>query len=155
MDTKAVLPESIKHKLVDFLSTIPVEKYSQDWNAIQVAIAMITAPNSFKKGVHVYIHSYEGGREEGAFNKDEVSIKIWPNKIQMRHTCKEWTSWAGYSKNSCHRYIFPSKNYGEYDLNEFLSELGPISYSNGVEDNSDPSGQCLVYSRFKIESNVK
>ena len=155
METKAILSESIKFRIIGFLNEIPVEKYSTDWKAIQVAIAMIMAPNSYKKGVHVYIPTHEGGREEGAFDSDEISIKIWPNKIQMRHTCQEWTSWSGYTKNICHRYIFPSERYDKSHLDQFFSELGPISYSNFVDDNSDACGTCMRFSRFKIETNVK
>ena len=151
-----VLPENIKTKLIRFLSEIEVERFSNDWKAIQVAIAMITTPSSFRKGVHVYLHTNGGGVEESAFDKEEVSLKIWPNKIQMRHSHRVWSSWEGYTTNFCDRYIFPSEKYGPYHLDRLLSRLGSISCDTFI---NDQSLECMTLMRswynFKIETNMK
>ena len=151
-----VLPDDIKTRLISFLSEIEVDKFSKEWSAIQVAIAMITAPNSFKKGVHVYISTSDGGIEEGSFDKEEMSLKIWPNKIQMRHSHRVWSSWDGYTTNYCDRYIFPSEKYSSYHLDQLLSGLGSISCDNYV---NDQSLECMTLMKtwynFKIETNVK
>lgn len=51
MDKLDKLPELVKKGILKFLEEIPVEKYSDQWRAIQAAITMIVAPNSFKDKV--------------------------------------------------------------------------------------------------------
>ena len=92
METIDKMPDVVKKDLIRFLEEIPVEKYSDQWRAIQVAITIIMAPGSFKDKVYVYLESREGAHEEGAFDSHTMSIKIWPHKLQMSRHKKEWTS---------------------------------------------------------------
>ena len=104
MDKLDKLPEQVKKGLIKFLEEIPVEKYSEQWRAIQAAITMIVAPNSFKDKVHVFLESHVGAHEEGAFNRHTMSIRIWPHKLQMSRDNQEWTSWSGYEVNEHFKY---------------------------------------------------
>lgn len=155
MDKLDKLPEGVKKGLIEFLSDIPVEKYSEQWRAIQVAIAMITTPQSFKQNVHVYLTSHEGGHEEGYFNVQAMSVKIWPHKIQMKRTHREWSSWAGLTQNELHRYIFPSEKYGVWHFNELMSDTSDLFETNYSMDSSDVSGVCYCSANFSIETNAK
>ena len=155
MDTLAKLPETVKKGLIDFLSEIPVEKYSEKWRGIQVAIAMITAPGSFKKGVHVYLNSHDSGREEGYYDIQRMSVKIWPHKIQMKRTHEVWSSWNGTEENELRRYIFPDEKYGVHDFKALMDYSGDLFSECYSEDNSDYCGHCSSSAGFSVETNVK
>lgn len=99
------IPKQVKIRLVDFIMDIPVEKHSEQWNAQQVAIAMITSPASFRKGVHVYLTSEDESREPGYYDIKRMSIKIWPHKIQLRREHKEYLSGSDIDINEIYRYI--------------------------------------------------
>ena len=155
MDKLDKLPEPVKKGLIKFLEEIPVEKYSDQWRAIQAAITMIVAPNSFKDKVHVFLRSNESAREEGAFNSHTMSIRIWPHKLQMSRDNQQWTSWSGYTTNEHYKYTFPG---GKHDIDEFeelLSDTGGLFYSNYSDWDHSGGQSCGIYANFRIETNVK
>lgn len=155
MDKLDKLPETVKKGLIKFLDDITVEEYSEQWRAIQIAKTMIMAPNSFKDKVHVYMHSSEGGREEGAFDRHTMSIKIWPHKLQMSRDHQVWTSWSGYSTNEHFKYTFPGGKHSVDEFEELLSgSFGLFSgnYSDYCSDGGQTTG---FYGNFSIETNVK
>ncbi|MBQ6953189.1 MAG: hypothetical protein IJP81_04700 [Bacteroidales bacterium] len=155
MDKLDKLPELVKKGILKFLEEIPVEKYSDQWRAIQAAITMIVAPNSFKDKVHVYLRSHEGGREEGAYNSHTMSIKIWPHKLQMSRDNQEWTSWSGYTTNEHYRYTFPGGKHSVSEFEELLSNTGGLFYSNYSDWNHDGGQSSGIYANFTIETNAK
>ncbi len=154
MDKLDKLPGIVKKRLFEFLSEIPVEKYSEQWRAIQVAIAMIMAPNSFKDNVHVYLSSREGAHEEGAFDSHTMSIKIWPHKLQMSRHKKEWTSWSGYRTNEHYYYTFPNGKHSVDEFERLISDTGELFYSNYSEVNHEIDQSSGYFANFNIETNV-
>lgn len=155
MDKIDKLPERVKTGLIKFLKEIPVEEYSEQWRAIQVAITMIMAPNSFKEKVHVYLESHEGAREEGAFNSHTMSIKIWPHKLQMSRHLQEWTSWSGYNANEHYYYTFPNGKHSVDEFEELISHTGGLFYSNYSDWDHSGGQSSGIYANFKVETNVK
>lgn len=155
MDKLDKLPEPVKKGLIKFLEEIPVVKYSEQWRAIQVAITMIMAPNSFKDKVHVYLSSHEGGREEGAFDRHTMSIRIWPHKLQMSRDNQEWTSWGGYRVNEHYKYTFPNGKHPISEFEELLSYTGGLFYSSYSDWNHDGGQSSGIYANFHVETNVK
>ena len=149
------LPESVKKELIEFLSEIPVEDYSKDWQAIQLAISMIITPSSFKKGVHVYLNSRYEARESGAYNISDMSIKIWPHKIQIRRKHHEYVSGTDTNINETYRYIYPSERYGEYEFQEVMSDMGGLFCDNSSQYDSDYCGYYSISESFHIETNIK
>lgn len=149
------LPESVKKELIEFLSEIPVEDYSKDWQAIQLAISMIITPSSFKKGVHVYLDSRYEARESGAYDISDMSIKIWPHKIQIRRKHHEYVSGTDTNINETYRYIYPSERYGEYEFQEVMSHTGGLFCDNSSQYDSDYCGYYSISESFHIETNIK
>lgn len=149
------LPEKVKKELIKFLSEIPVEEYSEQWRAIQVAKTMIMAPNSFKDKVHVYLRSHEGGREEGAFDSHTMSIRIWPHKLQMSRDNQEWRSWCGYQKNEHYKYTFPGGKHSISEFEELISGTGGLFSANYSEWDHSGGQSSGFYANFSIETNVK
>ena len=154
MDTLDKLPERVRRGLLEFLDGIPVEKYSDQWQAIQVAVSMVTAPRSFKQNVHVFLYSRESAHEEGYFNDHQMSVRIWPHILQMKRSYREWSSWAGLTENDLFRYTFPG---GKHDVNEFeelMSDTGGLFGECYSDDYSDPSGRCYCFENFSIDTNA-
>lgn len=149
------LPEPIKKELINFLTDLPVEKHSKDWQAIQVAIAMILTPGSFKKGVHVYMDSCDESRDPGCYNISSMSVKIWPHKVQLRRTHKEYVSGTDIDINQTIRYIYPSKKYSHNHFYEVMSDYGQLFSSNYSQCESDPAGSYSILANFHIETNCK
>lgn len=149
------MPDAVKKDLIRFLEEIPVEKYSEPWRSIQVAIAMIMAPGSFKEKVHVYLESSEGAHEEGAFDSHTMSIKIWPHKLQMSRHKREWTSWSGYRTNEHYYYTFPNGKHSTSEFEELISGAGGLFYSNYSEENKDGAQSSGYFANYHIETNVK
>ena len=149
-------PEEVKRTLIDFLLNIKVEKYSDDWNAIQTAIAMINSPGSFRKGLHVFISSSYRASEEGAFVYQSMSIKIYQHKIQLRQQDENWVSGSDYNYNRIYRYICPSNKYDLEDFKNVMS-LSDFFLFNGNEsvDTSVPYSHSGYNYAFKIETNIK
>lgn len=155
MDKLDKLPEPVKKGLIKFLEEIPVEKYSEQWRAIQIAITMITAPYSFKDKVHVYLRSHEGGREEGAFDSHTMSIRIWPHKLQMSRDNQEWTSWSGYRTNEHYKYTFPGGKHSISEFEDLISGTGSLFTDNYSEWDCDGAQRSGFYGNYSIETNVK
>lgn len=149
-------PEEVKRTLIDFLLRIKVEKYSDDWNAIQSAIALINFPNSFKKGLHVFLSSTYSASEEGAYAYQSMSIKIYQHKIQLRHQDEKWVSGSDFNYNRIYRYICPSE---KYDLEDFRNVMSSSDYflfiANETVDTSTPYSHSGYSYAFKIETNIK
>ena len=155
MDKLDKLPETVKKSLIKFLNEIPVEQYSEQWRAIQVAIAMIMAPNSFKDKVHVFLRAHEGAHEEGAFDSHTMSIRIWPHKLQMSRDNQQWTSWSGYTTNEHYKYTFPGGKHSVSEFEELISYTGGLFYAEYSSHDRDGAQHSCIYSNFKIETNVK
>ena len=149
-------PEEVKRTLIDFLLRIKVEKYSDDWNAIQTAIAMINSPSSFRKGLHVFISSTYSASEEGAYVYQSMSIKIYQHKIQLRQQDENWVSGSDFNYNRIYRYICPSN---KYDLEDFKKVMSLSDYflfnGNEIVDTSAPYSHSGYSYAFKIETNIK
>ena len=155
MDKLDKLPEQVKKGLIKFLEEIPVEKYSEQWRAIQAAITMIVAPNSFKDKVHVFLESHVGAHEEGAFNRHTMSIRIWPHKLQMSRDNQEWTSWSGYEVNEHFKYTFPDGKHPVSEFEELISGTSELFYSNYSEECKEMAQSSGIYANFQIKTNVK
>ena len=117
------IPEEVKKELVTFLAELPVEKFTKEWNAVQIAISIINSPKSFKKGVHVYLTSISKAHEEGCYDDKEMVIKIYPHKLMMRRTHSEYNSAAGIDTNEVYGYITPSDKYSAHDFYMIMSDL--------------------------------
>ena len=129
--------------------------YSEQWRAIHVAITMILAPNSFKDNVHVFLRSQEGGREEGAFDRHVMSVRIWPHKLQMSRDKQDWTSWSGYQVNEHYKYTFPDGKHPISEFEELISHTGGLFSSNYSEWDHVGGQSSGFYANFLIETNVK
>lgn len=154
-DTLEKLPVSVKKGLIKFLKEIPVEEFSEEWRAVQVAIAMITAPGSFKDRVHVFLSSHDGGSEEGYYDHHRMTVRIWPDKLQMCRTHKIWSSWNGTQLDETFRYTFPGGKHGVYEFEDLLSDTaGLFSGRYCIEDLSmgQRSGSSA---NFSITTNAK
>ena len=155
MDKLDNLPEAVKKGLIKFLDEIPVEDYSEQWRAIQVAKTMILAPNSFKDKVHVFLRSEEAAHEEGAFNRHTMSIRIWPHKLQISRDNQQWTSWSGYTTNEHYKYTFPGGKHSLDEFEELLSYIGGLFYSNYSDWDRSGGQSSGIYANFTITTNVK
>ena len=149
------MPEEVKNKLVAFLTELPVEKFTREWNAIQIAISMLNSPKSFKKGVHVYLTSVSRAHEEGWVNNKEMYIKIYPHKLMMRRTHSEYNSASDFDTNEVCRYITPSDKYNVQDFYNVMSNLSDLFVDCYYMDSSDASGVCYVNEHFTVETNMK
>jgi hypothetical protein len=149
------IPEEVKKEVVTFLAELPVEKFTKEWNAVQIAISIINSPKSFKKGVHVYLTSISKAHEEGCYDDKEMVIKIYPHKLMMRRTHSEYNSAAGIDTNEVYRYITPSDKYSVLDFYDVMSDLSDLFVECGYLDNSDASGVCYRNEHFTIETNIK
>ena len=149
------LPEEVKKELLEFIMNIPVKKFSSKWNAIQVAISMITSPGSFKKGLHVYLNSDDTSREPGFYNIKRMSIKIWPHKIQIRREHKEYLSGSDIDINEIYRYIYPNEKYNVSDFEELMSDTSDFFCETSYYDDSDYDGHYIIRQNYSIETNVK
>lgn len=149
------LPEQVKKELLEFIMNIPVKKLSSQWNAIQIAISMITSPGSFRKGLHVYLISNDESREPGYYNIKRMSIKIWPHKIQLRREHKEYLSGSDIDINEIYRYIYPNEKYNISDFEELMSDTGDFFCENSYNDDSGYDGHYIVNQNFYIETNAE
>lgn len=148
-------PQKVKKGLVSFLAELPVAKQSDDWNAIQVAIALILCPSQFKKGTHVFLHSRSNAREEGCYDIREMSIKIYQHKLVVRRTHNECNSLCDIDRNYRVRYEYPSDKYTERQYLEAFSDTNDLFCEAYVLDDTDAQGRCYCNSNFSIETNVK
>ena len=155
MDKIDKLPEKVKKGLIKFLIEIEVEDGSEQWRAIQVAIAMILAPNSFKDNVHVFLSSHEGAHEEGAFDNHTMSIRIWPHKLQMMRSNRQWRSWEGLITNDLYRYTFPGGKHSVQEFENLLSYTGGLFCGNYSSRESDGAQSWGFYGNYTIETNIK
>ena len=148
------IPEEVKKEVVTFLAELPVEKFTKEWNAVQIAISIINSPKSFKKGVHVYLTSISKAHEEGCYDDKEMVIKIYPHKLMMRRTHSEYNSAAGIDTNEVYRYITPSDKYDAHDFYMIMSDLSDLFGSCYYTDSTDASGICYRNEHFTIETNM-
>ena len=149
-----LLPEKVKRKLTEFLSELPVKKFSKDWENVQLAISMLNSPELFKKGVHVYITSKEYALEDRCYDDREMSIRIYPHKLMMRRSHSEYNSYSDVDIKKVFRYIAPSDKYGPYHFDEVMADLSFLFSGNYNDDTSDYDGVRYYGSNFRIESNV-
>lgn len=150
-----IVPSEIKKELVTFLTELPVEKFTKEWNALQIAISIINSPKSFKKGVHVYLTSISKAHEEGSFDDKEMFIKIYPHKLMMRRAHFEYNSACSIDRKELYRYIFPSDKYTVQDFYAVMSDLSDLFVECDYLDCSDASGVCYRNEHFTIETNIK
>jgi hypothetical protein len=153
-ETKMVIPNEVKKELVTFLMELPVDKFTKEWKAVQVAISILHSPKSFKKGVHVYLTSISKAHEEGCYDDKEMVIKIYPYKLIMRRTHSEYNSASGIGRRKVYRYIVPSDKYNTHDFYEVMSDLSDLFVECGYLDSSDASGICYINEHFTIETNM-
>ena len=150
-----VIPEEVKNELVTFLTELPVEKFTREWNAIQIAISILNSPTSFKKGIHVFLTSISKAHEEGCYDDKEMFIKIYPHKLMMRRIHSEYNSASGIDTNEVYRYISPSDKYNTQDFCAVMSDLSDLFVECGYLDGSDASGVRYRNEHFTIETNMK
>lgn len=150
-----MMSESIKKELIAFLLELPVEKFTREWEALQIAISMLNSPKSFKKGIHVYLTSSYRAHEEGYYDHREMTIKIYPHKVMMRRTHSEYNTYSDINRNEVYRYITPSDKYGDYAFHQVMADLRELFTPRYSIDNSDASGVCYVGGNFTIEANMK
>ena len=150
-----IVPEDVKSTLISFLTELPVKKFSKEWKAIQIAISILNSPQSFKKGVHVYITSSNKAHEEGYYDDKEMYIKIYPHKLMMRRCHSEYNSASGLDKNEVYRYIVPNEKYKVRDFYKIMEDLSGLFVGESYLDNTDYCGVCYSYENFHIEANVK
>ncbi len=149
------MPEEIKRELINFLMELPVDMYTKEWNAIQIAISILNSPKSFKKGIHVYLTSISKAHEEGCYDNKEMFIKIYPHKLMMRRMHSEYNSATDIDKREVYRYIAPSEKYKAYHFHEVMSDLSDLFKDCYYIDNTDASGVCYRNEHFTIETNMK
>ena len=147
-------PDFVITGLTKLFKELPVQEDSADSRAIQAAISLLNFPDSFKKGVHVFLNSRYQAREEGCYDIREISIKIYTNKIAMRRRHSEYNSLCDIDINKTYRYIFPNEKYNANDFQNVVSDLGDLFCEDYSMDESDPSGIMINSSNFKIESNI-
>ena len=150
-----IVPEIIKRTLVSFLAELPVEKFTKEWDAIQIAISILNSPKAFKKGIHVYLTSVSRAHEEGCYDDKEMYIKIYPHKLMMRRIHSEYNSACSIGRKEVYRYIFPSDKYCIHDFNEVMSDLSDLFVECGYLDSSEAGGICYINDHFTIETNMK
>ncbi len=148
------IPEEVKKKLVIFLTELPVEKFTNEWNAIQNAISILNSPKSFKKGVHVYLTSVSRAHEEGCYDNKEMFLKIYPHKVMMRRIHSEYNSFSDIDRKEVYRYIAPSDKYSISDFYEVMDNLNDLFDSCYYMDSSDASGVCYRNEHFTVVSNM-
>lgn len=149
-----IMPEEVKKELVTFLTELPVDKFTKEWNAIQIAISILNSPKSFKKGVHVYLTSISKAHEEGSYDDKEMFIKIYPHKLMMRRTHSVYSSASGIDRKEVYRYIVPSDKYAIRDFYEVMSDLSDLFASCYYTDSTDASGICYQNEHFTVETNM-
>ena len=149
-----IIPDEVKKRLVTFLTELPIEKFTKEWNAIQIAISILNSPQSFKKGGHVYLTSISKAHEEGYYIDKEMFIKIYPHKLMMRRIYSEYNSAAGIDTNEVYRYITPSDKYSVLDFYDVMSDLSDLFGSCYYTDSTDASGICYRNEHFTIETNM-
>lgn len=149
-----IIPDKIKKDLVTFLTELPVEKFTKEWNAIQIAISILNSPQSFKRGGHVYLTSKSKAHEEGYYINKEMFIKIYPHKLMMRRIYSEYNSASDIDRNEVYRYIVPSEKYNAHDFYMIMSDLSDLFTSCYYTDSTDASGICYRYEHFTVETNM-
>lgn len=147
-------PDVVSHTLLRFLSEFPVQKNSEDWEAIQVAIMLIIHPSLIKQGVHVFINSYYRASEEGCYDIKEMSIKIYKHKIVLRRSHSEYDSLRDIDYDQTYRYIYPNERYNIDDFENVMDDLSDLFHANYCIDDSDSSGHSHNSSNFHIETNA-
>jgi len=148
------IPEEVKKEVVTFLAELPVEKFTKEWNAVQIAISILNSPQSFKKGGHVYLTSICKAHEEGYYIDKEMFIKIYPHKLMMRRIYSEYNSASDIDRNEVYRYIVPSEKYDAHDFYMIMSDLSDLFGSCYYTDSTDASGICYMNEHFTIETNM-
>ena len=148
------IPEEVKKEVVTFLAELPVEKFTKEWNAVQIAISILNSPQSFKKGGHVYLTSISKAHEEGYYIDKEMFIKIYPHKLMMRRIYSEYNSASDIDRNEVYRYIVPSEKYDAHDFYMIMSDLSDLFGSCYYTDSTDASGICYRNEQFTIETNM-
>jgi hypothetical protein len=148
------IPEEVKKEVVTFLAELPVEKFTKEWNAIQIAISILNSPQSFKKGGHVYLTSISKAHEEGYYLNKEMFIKIYPHKLMMRRKYSEYNSASDIDIKEVYRYIVPSEKYDAHDFYMIMSDLSDLFDSCYYTDSTDASGICYKNEHFTIETNM-
>ena len=149
-----IVPDEIKKELVTFLAELPIERFTKEWNAIQIAISILNSPQSFKRGGHVYLTSISKAHEEGNYIDKEMFIKIYPHKIMMRRIYSEFNSASDIDRNEVYRYTFPSEKYNAHDFHLVMSDLSDLFDSCNYIDSTDASGICYRNEHFTIETNL-
>ena len=149
-----IIPDEVKKRLVTFLTELPIEKFTKEWNAIQIAISILNSPQSFKKGGHVYLTSISKAHEEGYYIDKEMFIKIYPHKLMMRRIYSEYNSASDIDRNEVYRYIVPSEKYDAHDFYMIMSDLSYLFGSCYYTDSTDASGICYRNEHFTIETNM-
>ena len=149
-----IIPDEVKKRLVTFLTELPIEKFTKEWNAIQIAISILNSPQSFKKGGHVYLTSISKAHEEGYYIDKEMFIKIYPHKLMMRRIYSEYNSASDIDRNEVYRYIIPSEKYDVHDFYKVMSDLSDLFGSCYYTDSTDASGICYRNEHFIIETNM-
>ncbi len=148
-------PDYVVKNLTAFLSELPVEKDSEEWIAVQVGIAMINFPSSFKKGLHVFLTSEFFASEEGAFERRVMSIKIYPHKLQIRRSYSYYNSPCNINTNRTYRYIYPEDKYNKWDYDEVMGDLGQLFCNRSNYHYSDCQGNITHRTNFEIKTNLK
>lgn len=149
-----IIPDEVKKELVTFLTELPIEKFTKEWNAIQIAISILNSPQSFKRGGHVYLTSISKAHEEGYYIDKEMFIKIYPHKLMMRRIFSEYNSASDIDRNEVYRYIIPSEKYDVHDFYKVMSDLSDLFGSCYYTDSTDASGICYRNEHFTIETNM-
>ena len=149
-----IVPDKVKRDLVTFLTELPVEKFTKEWKAIQIAISILNSPQSFKRGVHVYFTSISKAHEEGYYLNKEMFIKIYPHKLMMRRIYSEYNSASDIDRDEVYRYIVPSKKYKAHDFYMVMSDLSDLFDSCYYTDSTDACGVCYRNEYFTIETNM-
>ena len=149
-----IVPDEIKKELVTFLTELPVEKFTKEWNAIQIAISILNSPQSFKKGVHVYLTSISKAHEEGYYIDKEMFIRLYPHKLMMRRIYSEYNSTSDIDRHEVFRYIVPNEKYNIHDFYKVMSDLSDLFESCYYTDSTDASGICYRNEHFTVETNM-
>ena len=155
MDLIDKLPDTVKKGIVKFLEEIPVEKYSEEWRSVQAAITMIIAPNSFKEKAHVFLTSHDSAREEGYYDIHEMSIRIWPHKVQLSRFHEIWSSWNGTELHELYRYTFPGGKHSVYEFENLLSNTAGLFSEKYCLDDSSMAQHASSSANYKIKTNIK
>ena len=148
-------PENIKHKLIKFIDEIPVEKYSDSWNAAQIAIAMLNFPSVFKTGTRVHMEAECRSSNPGSYENNEMAIDIWPQRIHLHRIHRESKAECGNKAPESYRYTFPSGLHSESDFDRLMDFDAELFRRNYKEDCCGLNGNCFSSAYFSIETRIK